>query len=93
MRFILKGRLPWREEYGAFAAYEPEHLHLFQKGDEVTVCGIASEYCVLETFKNLYEISLKVGFTVKLWLGGTAKFDNYDDLLAFAAEKGLEVIE
>lgn len=93
MRFILKGRFTKREEYGAFVGFDPLDQDLFREGDEVTVCGIASEYCVLETFKNLYAISLEVGFKLRLWLGGTAKFDNYEALLAFANEKGLEVEE
>ena len=58
----------------------------------MTICGIASEYCVFETLKNVQKIAEKVGFKVKLWLAATAKFNNYDDILKFAEEKSLEVI-
>jgi len=89
MRFYLKGTLV--EQYGAFADITPSQQDWFLPGDEVTVCGIASEYCVFETVKNIQAIAEEVGFKVKLWLSATAEFDNYDALLAFAGEKGIEV--
>ena len=61
-------------------------------GDEVTVCGIASEYCVVETLKNIQAIAAQVGFKLRVWLAATAKFDNYDGILSFSREKGIEVI-
>lgn len=90
VRFILKGRLPEREEYGAFVGFDPRDQDLFQSGDEVTICGIAAEYCVLETLRNLYAISLQVGFKVKVYLEGTARFESLDTVLAFMKEKGIE---
>ena len=89
MRFILKGRVQAPEEYGAFVGFDPEDQDLFEPGDEVVICGIAAEYCVLESLKNLYAISRKVGFTVKVYLEGTARFDSYDTVLAFMAENGI----
>ena len=89
VRFILKGRRPEREEYGAFVDFDCDNQDLFQPGDEVVVCGIAAEYCVLESLRNLYAISEKIGFTVQVYLEGTARFDSYDTVLAFMAEKGL----
>ena len=93
MRFILKGRLSEREEYGAFVGFDPADQDLFEPGDEVVVCGIAAEYCVLETLKNLYAISREVGFTVKLWLEGTARFESYDTVLSYMAEQGIATWE
>lgn len=90
MRFILKGRVQSPEEYGAFVGFDPDNQVLFERGDVVVICGIAAEYCVLESLKNLYAISEKIGFTVKVYLKGTARFDSYDTVLAFMAEKGLE---
>ena len=90
MRFVLKGQRV--EQYGAFADVTPSTQDYFEAGDEVTLCGIASEYCVFETLKNIYAISEKVGFKIRVWLGATAKFDNYDDILAFCKEHGLEVV-
>ena len=89
-RFILKGRVQAPEEYGAFVGFDPAHQDLFEPGDEVVVCGIAAEYCVLETLKNLYAISERIGFTVKVYLKGTAKFASHDTVKAFMAEKGIE---
>lgn len=90
MRFYHKGYLV--EQYGAFADVTPSQQDWFRPGDEVTVCGIASEYCVFETLKNVQAIAEQVGFKVKLWLEATAKFEGYDAILAFAKEKGLEVV-
>ena len=91
VRFVLKGQVT--EQYGAFADVTPSTQDYFKPGDEVTVCGIASEYCVLETVKNITAIAEKVCFKVRIWLGGTAKFDNYDALLEFASTHGVEVIQ
>lgn len=90
MRFILKGRRPEREEYGAFVDVDPANQDLFQKGDCVVVCGIAAEYCVLETLKNLYAISEAVGFQVRVYLDGTARFESTDTVTAFMKEKGIK---
>lgn len=89
VRFILKGCLPEREEYGAFVGFDPATQDLFAPGDEVTVCGIAAEYCVLETLRNLYAISRQIGFTVKVFLEGTARFDSLDTVLAFMDQNGI----
>jgi nicotinamidase/pyrazinamidase len=90
MRFVLKGTLV--EQYGAFADVKPSTQDYFSPGDEVTVCGIASEYCVLETVKNISAIAKEVGFKLRVWLEGTAKFDNYDALLEFSAGNGIEIV-
>ena len=90
IRYILKGRVQSPEEYGAFVGFDPNDQDLFQPGDEVVVCGIAAEYCVLETLKNLYEISKQIGFTVKVFLEGTAKFDSHDTVLEFMAQNVIE---
>ena len=91
IRYILKGRVQAPEEYGAFVGFDPENQDLFQPGDKVVVCGIAAEYCVLETLKKLYEISLQIGFTVKVFLEGTAKFDSHETVLEFMSQHGIEV--
>ena len=89
MRFILKGRVQSPEEYGAFVGFDPAHQDLFLPGDEVVICGIAADYCVLESLKNLYAISKQVGFTVKVFLEGTAKFVSHDTVRAFMRENGI----
>ncbi|MCK9301773.1 MAG: isochorismatase family protein [Bacteroidales bacterium] len=90
IRFILKDSISDRMEYGAFSEITPQIESLFTKDDEVVVCGIAAEYCVLETLKNLFRLSCKIGFTVKVFLKGTARFDSYDTVLAFMKENGIE---
>ena len=90
MRFYHKGHLV--EQYGAFADLTPSTQDWFAPGDEVTVCGIASEYCVFETLKNIQAIAAEVGFKVRIWLEATAKFDNYDSILEFSRANGIEVI-
>ncbi len=103
-RFILKGRDRNLEEYGAFADIaagaqteagteipaQPEAAaqDLFQPGDEVTVCGIAAEYCVLETLKNVHRLSKEVGFSVNIFIKGIVGFD-CTPLLSWAAENGV----
>ena len=37
---------------------------MFIAGDNVVVCGIASEYCVLETLKEVVRLSKAIGFNV-----------------------------
>lgn len=90
VRFILKGQRV--EQYGAFADVTPSTQDFFAPGDEVTVCGIASEYCVAETLKNIQKIAAAVGFKLRVWLAATAKFDNYDEILKFSGDHGIEVI-
>lgn len=101
-RFILKGRDKDREEYGAFAditadvtAGTPAEIpakadsqDLFLSGDEVTVCGIAAEYCVLETLKNVHRLSKEIGFHVNIFMKGVAGFDRAP-LLTWMAENGV----
>lgn len=74
-RFILKGRDKDKEEYGAFSETSAATQDLFQAGDEVTVCGIAAEFCVLETLKNVLRLSKEIGFSVNVFLEGVAGFD------------------
>lgn len=80
--YILKGIDKDREEYGAFADLTAgtqagsATQDLFQPGDDVTVCGIAAEYCVLETLKNVFHLSRLIGFSVDVCLKATAGFDS-----------------
>lgn len=93
LRFVLKGCNPDMEEYGAFGSDAPSGQDFFMEGDEVTVCGIAAEYCVKETLANIVAMSRKTGFSVNVFLKGTARFESYDSLLSFMEEQGLSVTE
>lgn len=90
IRFILKGRSPEKEEYGAFSDGSAVASGLFCPEDTVVVCGIAAEYCVLETLRNVCALGRETGFEVRVFLGGTAKFDTMDPLLAFMSENGIK---
>lgn len=98
-RFILKGRNKDREEYGAFseapapsgAAHSETTFSandLFRAGDDVTVCGIAAEFCVLETLKNIFQLSRNTEFRVNVFLKGTVGFDS-TPLLEWMAANGI----
>lgn len=89
-RFILKGRFSGMEEYGAFSDVDSSSQGFFSEGDEVVVCGIAAEYCVLETLKDVFRLSQEIGFSVKVFIKGTAKFSSYDTLFDFMRESGIE---
>lgn len=57
---LQKGKDPNREQYGAFENCETiDELLIceetfFNRYEDVIVCGIAGDYCVKETIKNLY---------------------------------------
>ena len=92
-RFILKGKNSHKEEYGAFSEVPEDEVDLFKKGDVVVVCGIAAEYCVLETLKNLFEKSKSVGFAVRVFLEGTAKFSTFESLRKYMNDNNIELWE
>lgn len=53
---VNKGQYSYKEEYGAF---ESDCSILPDFSDEITICGVAGDYCVYETTKNL----LKMGYS------------------------------
>lgn len=68
----LKGQSPAYEEYGAFADGKP--VDSIMHADEVVICGIAGDYCVGETLRNIVKMrgSSK---GIKAYTEGTAYFD------------------
>ena len=82
---IARLRLPSLHLSGVDA----ESQDLFLPGDEVTVCGIAAEYCVRETLINVAALAVKVGFKLSVYLPGTARFGSYDTLLETMKENGV----
>lgn len=80
-----KGTNPDVEEYGAFSSIErnedntvtlhnvnDSHPITLNTHAEIIVCGIAGDYCVYETTKNLVDCGL---FNVSLYLPGIASID------------------
>ena len=63
---------------------------MFNAGDNVVVCGIASEYCVLETLKEVVRLSKAIGFNVSVFLDGVACIENHDVLLEYMKAEGIK---
>ncbi|MBP3732287.1 MAG: isochorismatase family protein [Bacilli bacterium] len=95
---FLKGDNPEHEEYGAFekkrSAGENVILYNFSKTSKVTipkdtefvVAGVAGDYCVVETLKNL----IKLGFSPKVFMAGIEFIDKESNVIN---ELGLETWE
>jgi len=90
-RFFVKGCDPAVEEYGAFSTLTADNQDLFNPGDKVTVCGIAAEYCVLETLKNVMRLAGEVGFSVEVYLDGVASIESQKPLLDYMEENDIPV--
>ncbi|MBP3439662.1 MAG: isochorismatase family protein [Tidjanibacter sp.] len=90
---FLKGCNTNKEEYGAFASPDfRSTVESVAKGREaeiesVVVCGIAGDYCVLETLKNIVgEIGSE---RVKVFLDGVASIDGGTAIGAYMQEQSI----
>ena len=96
-RVIRKGEVIETEEYGAFQHIEklPDgSFRLSTMTDEVTcaghcmvICGVAGDYCVLETLRNL----LNGGLVVEVFARGIASIDGGSKLNGFVRERNLSL--
>lgn len=96
-RVIRKGEVIETEEYGAFQHIEklPDgSFRLSTMTDEVTcaghrmvICGVAGDYCVLETLRNL----LNGGLVVDVFACGIASIDGGRKLNDFVREQNLSL--
>lgn len=68
----LKGQSADREEYGAFADGKP--VDSIMNADEVVICGIAGDFCVGETLRNIVKMRGSSN-GIKAYTEGTAYFD------------------
>lgn len=68
----LKGQAADHEEYGAFADGKP--VESIMQADEVVICGIAGDFCVGETLRNIVKMRGS-SHGVKAYTEGTAYFD------------------
>ena len=98
VRFLPKGQAQDKEEYGQFENTKGDDQDLFVddqdlfvKGDKVVVCGIAAEYCVLETLKNLVRLSQEVGFELSVYLEGVASIETVDPLVTYMNENNIKI--
>ena len=91
-----KGTNPDVEEYGAFSSItrnedntvtlhnvDDNHKITLTAHAEVIVCGIAGDYCVYETTKNLVDCGL---FNVSLYLPGIASIDGGAKITAYSQQ-------
>lgn len=95
--FFFKGTDPNKEEYsifdnerdGAVLAYK---IHKLAKHNDVyvDVCGIAGDYCVLETLKGLGEIIPTVNISVLE--DYTASIDGGEKLTQYMSENGINYL-
>ena len=96
-RVIRKGEVIETEEYGAFQHIEklPDgSFRLSTMTDEVTcaghrmvICGVAGDYCVLETLRNL----LNGGLVVDVFARGIVSIDDGSKLNSFVREQNLSL--
>lgn len=75
-----------KEEYGAFAD-KSASVSIFAGAESVVVCGIAGDYCVLETLKNI--VSVVRTDCVSVYLSGVASIDGGSALSNYMAEQGI----
>ncbi len=96
-RVIRKGEVIETEEYGAFQHIEKlpdSSFRLSTMTDEVTcaghrmvICGVAGDYCVLETLQNL----LNGGLVVDVFARGIVSIDDGSKLNSFVREQNLSL--
>ena len=79
-----KGEDYRKEEYGAFSKYM-EQLDIQEKYSNFVVCGIAGDYCVLETLKNIKDFT----DDVKVFLPGIASIDGGIKLSEYTKENNI----
>lgn len=83
------------EEYGAFApTYDANNYEVLQyirdyQDKEFIICGIAGDYCVLETLKNL--LKLVPNSQIKVFIDGIVSIDGGDKLNQFIAQEKLNI--
>lgn len=91
VEFLPKGQEQDKEEYGQFETVKADDQNLFVKGDKVVVCGIAAEYCVLESLKNLVRLSQEVGFELSVYLEGVASIESNEPLVTYMNENNIKI--
>ncbi len=89
IRFIPKANDPSVEEYGAFNNLSPNDSGWFLPGDNVVVCGIASEYCVLETLRNIVRLRDAIGFDVSVYMPGCGCFETQKPLTDYMSDNNI----
>lgn len=94
--FYHKGMSSSIEEYGAFGELAIGNEFLIKEriqasNSTFTVCGIAGDYCVLETIKNLLKLVPKE--QVSVFLDGIVSIDGGEKLNNFIQENNLKIYQ
>ena len=105
IQIFRKGEVSTHEEYGAFEIMSRygDNLVLFNNcimdscvqvtTNNVVVCGLAGDYCVKETIKNLLDHSKTTGlFNVSVFKDGISSIDGGETLERFINENNLNVV-
>ena len=105
IQIFRKGEVSTHEEYGAFEimSRRGDNLVLLNNyimdscvqvtTNNVVVCGLAGDYCVKETIKNLLEHSKTTGlFNISVFKDGISSIDNGETLERFINENNLNVV-
>ena len=94
--FFRKGTLSYREEYGAFEdalIIDSDEDYIVEgikhQDSDYVVCGIAGDYCVLETIKNLLKLVPKE--RVFVFMEGIVSMDGGTKLYDFIKENNLKI--
>lgn len=96
-QILRKGTVPNKEEYGAVSEIRDKRTHyelhsledvvILNKRTNVIVCGVAGDYCVLETLKQLRPLYPKV------FMKGVASIDDGTALNKYMTETNIQVFE
>lgn len=90
VQLFLKGTDPAKEQYGAFEDLDENSViaSWLKSADKVDVCGIAGDYCVKESTKNV--LSIVPAEKVTILTDCIRSIDDGSTLAAFAAENKLK---
>lgn len=80
-----KGEDSKKEEYGAFSKYM-DQLDIEDQYKNLVVCGIAGDFCVLETLKNIKDFT----DDIKVFLPGIASIDGGEKLKKYISENDVK---
>lgn len=106
-QIFLKGTNEEEEEYGAFAyldlRYGPISCGVFANQDRnsfvelnthsLVVCGLAGDFCVSETIKNLIKYQDVTPLSIEVFKKGIASIDDGTKLDNFIKSNNLKVVE
>lgn len=93
-KVLTKGNLTNKEEYSIMDNYESSkqvlrHIDLLNVS-QIDICGIASEYCVLESLKGLYDSKIVPTSKLNVLLDCVGKISTHEPLISYCKEKGIK---